>query len=247
LGEVTIDVRVRRSNDMPRPLSTGAVIDRIRPLTHDMMHVTVLIERPMIYLPGQFAILELPGLGRRAYSMANSDDGGKCLAFIVKVKPNGCVSRDLAIRRLPGERLSIEGPYGHAYFRADGARPVVAIAGGSGLAPMWAIAQAASTQGKRDIHLYFGVNSARDVCFTEEFANLSSIGGRVRTHFVVRDGEGAAFRAGLVGDAVVDDFPDLKQFDVYMAGPPAMIDAVLKRFVDESRVDSGRVFFDRFI
>jgi toluene monooxygenase electron transfer component len=212
-----------------------------------MMHVTVLIEHPMIYLPGQFAILELPGLGRRAYSMANRVDGGKCLAFIVKVKPNGSVSRDLAARRSPGDRLSIEGPYGRAYFRADGERPIIAIAGGSGLAPMWSIAQAASTQGKRDIHLYFGVNSARDICFTEEFANLSSICGRVRTHFVVRDGERAPFRAGLVGDAVVDDFPDLRQFDVYMAGPPAMIDAVLKRFVGESRVDTERVFFDRFI
>jgi CDP-4-dehydro-6-deoxyglucose reductase len=53
-----------------------------------------------------------------------------------------------------------------------------------------------------------------------------------------------AFR-GFVHQAVVADFPDLSGFDVYMSGPPAMIDAARNAFA-ECNLDKQRLFYDSF-
>ena len=246
-GDVTIDLRVRPPVDVPRPLSTFGIVSAVRMLTHDMVHLTIIPDEAMPFLPGQFVIVDLPGLGRRAYSMANVDPGGCSLEFIVKVKPGGAVSGAFAERSAVGVEIRLEGPYGGAYYRSDVPdRPVVGIAGGSGLAPVWSIAQAAARDGHRTVTIYFGVNGPRDMCFAEEFADLSGRGAHVTTHLIVRDDAPSSARAGLVGDAVIDDLPDLTSADVYMAGPPQMIDAILGRLVAEGRINSDRVFFDRF-
>ncbi|QNO27223.1 2Fe-2S iron-sulfur cluster binding domain-containing protein [Sphingopyxis sp. OPL5] len=246
MTDVRIDVRVREPIGIPRPLSTVATVVSTRPLTPDMMHITLAPADRMAFLPGQFVIVKLDGVGQRAYSMANVDQGGRQLELIVKVKPGGAVSGAFAHRHLVGDRVSVEGPYGGAYYRRDCERPVVGIAGGSGLAPIWSIAQAAAAGYRRDVHLYFGVNGPRDVCFLDEMQRLSTGNSRVKTHLIVRDDAPARTRPGLVGDAVIEDLSDLTGADVYMAGPPPMIDAILGRLVTESRIDSDRVFFDRF-
>lgn len=244
LTDVKIDVRVREPVGIPRPIATVAKIIATRSLTHDMMHMTLEPSECMAFLPGQFVIVKIRNVGRRAYSMANVDRDGKRLELIVKVKPGGTLSAKLAHQHLVGDRVLVEGPYGGAYFRRDCLRPVVGIAGGSGLAPIWSIAQAAATCA-RDVHLYFGVNGPRDVCFAEELTALSGQNRRIKTHLVVREDAPKSARVGLVGDAVIEDLPDLTGADVYLAGPPPMIDAILGRFVAESRIDSDRVFFDR--
>jgi len=245
LSNVRIDVRVREPVQVPRPVSTQATIAAKRVLTHDMTHITLVPDELVRFLPGQFVIVEIPRLGRRAYSMANYSSG-QSLELIVKAKPDGAVSGPLVRDLRVGDRLNVEGPYGAAYYRAEGDRPVVGIAGGSGLAPIWSIAQAAAAQARREIHLYFGVNSPRDMCFVEEMAALAAKGDRITTHLIVRESAPASVRAGLVGSAVIADLPSLTGSDVYMAGPPQMIDAVLGRLVAENRIESDRVFFDRF-
>ncbi len=244
-SDCVIEVRVRGPRNLPRPLSTVARIASIRPLTHNMVQISLQLETRLAYLPGQFVLVELQGRGRRAYSMANIDDGCGRLDLIVKIKEDGAISPALCRRLLVGDRVGIEGPYGVAYFRPDGDRPVVGIAGGSGIAPIWAIAQAAA-RGERDVHLYFGVNAIEDLCFSEEFTRLARSNGRMRTHNVVVDPAALPHRTGMVGDAVIDDLPDLHHADVYMAGPPAMIDSLARRLVSENRIDSDRLFFDRF-
>ena len=248
-GGCTIDVRVRGELNVPRPARLSGRIQRSHSLTHNMMQFDLALDRPMAFLPGQFVHLEIAGIGgRRAYSMANTDGDNARLRFIIKTKDGGLLSSRLCRTAIAGDPVTIEGPYGQGYFRASGDRPVVCIAGGSGLAPMWSIAQAAARQNGRQVHLYFGVNGTADVCFGEEFAGLRASGSRVRVETVIAtlDHTGTKYRSGLVGDAVLTDLPDLTGCDVYMAGPPGMIDALLRRFVSESRIDSDRLFFDRF-
>jgi NAD(P)H-flavin reductase/ferredoxin len=245
-GDCVIDVKVRGPRSLPRPLSTVARIAGIRPLTHNMVEMSLQVDTCLAYLPGQFVLVELPGRGRRAYSMANVDDGCGRLDLIIKVKEDGAISPVLCRRLRVGDCVGVEGPYGAAYFRSDGDRPVVGIAGGSGIAPIWAIAQAAAHGGARDVHLYFGVNALEDVCLAEEFTRLARANERVRTHNVVMDPAALPHRTGLVGDAVITDLPDLHHADIYMAGPPAMIDDLARRLVGENRIDCDRLFFDRF-
>ena len=50
---------------------------------------------------------------------------------------------------------------------------------------------------------------------------------------------------GLVHEAVLEDFPDLSGHDLYMSGPPAMIDVGRHRFV-EAGLPEARLYYDSF-
>jgi CDP-4-dehydro-6-deoxyglucose reductase len=50
---------------------------------------------------------------------------------------------------------------------------------------------------------------------------------------------------GLVHEAVLEDHADLAGFDVYMSGPPALIDAGRRSFV-EAGLREERLYYDSF-
>lgn len=241
-----IDARIGEGQAGPRPASgSGRVMERLN-LTRDMVKLTLADVTLPDALPGQFVLVDLPEIGRRAYSIANSEPSARRIDLIIKIKPEGATSEFLARQILIGETVAVYGPLGRAYLREDSDRPVVCIAGGSGLGPMWSIAQAAAHDDNRAVHLYFGVNTPDDCCFTDEFAALSASFSNVRTTIAVASGAAEGCRTGLVGDVVSADLPDLTGADVYMAGPPPMIDAILNRFAAEQSISFDRLFFDRF-
>jgi CDP-4-dehydro-6-deoxyglucose reductase, E3 len=52
-------------------------------------------------------------------------------------------------------------------------------------------------------------------------------------------------RYGSVHEAVLDDYPDLSTFDVYMSGPPAMIAASRTAFL-QAKLPEDRLYYDSF-
>ncbi|MET0232697.1 MAG: NAD(P)H-flavin reductase, partial [Rhodanobacteraceae bacterium] len=63
---------------------------------------------------------------------------------------------------------------------------------------------------------------------------------------VLSDSEHAgAFRRGFVHEAVLEDHTDLTGCDLYMGGPPTMIDAGRRAFV-EAGLPEDRLFYDSF-
>ena len=58
-------------------------------------------------------------------------------------------------------------------------------------------------------------------------------------------GAAHGLRVGLVHEALLEDHPDLSAFDVYMSGPPAMIDAGRRAFV-EAGLPEDHLYYDSF-
>lgn len=239
---------------LPAPQRWHAAVEARRPLTSHVLQLSLRIgqgdEGTTAFLAGQFMLFELgEGIGRRAYSMANVPDATGRLEFVIKAKPGGRASPPLFALQ-PEATLEIAGPYGQAYLRPDSTRPIVAIAGGSGLGPMWSIVQAALAQDPdRPAHLFFGVNEAADLFYADEFAQLARHCAALRVRRVVLRASPADppdCAVGAVSDVALRELGDLNRFDVYMAGPPAMIDAALKDTVLAGRAAADRVFFDRF-
>jgi naphthalene 1,2-dioxygenase ferredoxin reductase component len=126
--------------------------------------------------------------------------------------------------------VRVSGPLGTAYLRAQHPGPMLAIAGGTGLAPMRSIIAAAlETPALGPIHLYFGVRAERDVYGEDELAHWQAHHPNLNVHLVLSEDEPARGplprRRGLVTDAVAADLPALAGFKVYAAGPPPMVDA----------------------
>jgi ferredoxin-NADP reductase len=130
-------------------------------------------------LPGQHLDVRLTApdgyTATRSYSIASSGDGTQVALAVARV-PDGEVSPFLIDELRAGDRLEVHGPLG-AYFvwRAptDGTagRPVQLIAGGSGVVPLYAIAQAhLDAADATPFRLLYSVRTPDDVFFAEELA-----------------------------------------------------------------------------
>ncbi len=251
LGNARIKVRCDAAYvpALPPTRIECVLVDR-QMLTHDMAALRFDALQPVSFLPGQYALLRLPGVrGMRAYSMSNVADESGQLHFIVRRTTDGAGS-SLLLDQLPtGSTVTIDGPYGHAYLREQVTRPLICIAGGSGLAPMLSVATRASALGM-PTDFFFGGRSVADLCARPALAALPGFGASLRLHEVVSgpDFDGWSGATGWVHDAVAGLVSqNAHDYEYYFAGPPAMIEALQELLMVRLQVPYAQIHFDRFV
>ena len=197
-------------------------------MTHDIRRIRleVVSGGPFAFSAGQYCSVSFVGLPARDYSLANVPDE-PILEFHVRLVPGGASSAHVGGRLAPGEEVRVEGPFGTSWLREAHRGPIVALAGGSGLAPILSMVRRALALGMaQDIHLYFGVRDERDLYLEDEMAGLAA--GHPNLTFVPVLSEPAtttARRTGFLHHAVAADFTGLDGCKAYLAGPPPMVEA----------------------
>lgn len=246
-GDCRIKLRLDPACVPPvRPARLPARLTGRRNITHDIVEFDFAPDGEMAALPGQYALLDLPGMTQpRAYSMSRVADGGRLWQFQIKLKSGGAGSSVLA-GLASGARVTLDGPYGTGYLREGAPRDIVCVAGGSGLSPMLAIARAAMTStalSGRRLDFYYGARATRDLF---DPALLPDNGARLRFVPVLSEPDSHEARTGLVHDAVEADLGvALAGREVYFAGPPLMGEA-MERMLAARGVPPGQVHFDKF-
>jgi len=195
--------------------------------THDIRILRLESAMRFEFRAGQYAKLGFAALPPRDYSMASRPDEPH---FEFHIRDVGDGASRYAVRRLAfGETVSVAGPLGDAYLRDDHRGCLVAIAGGSGLAPMKSIVETAlRLDPSREIHLYFGVRAPRDLYLLDHFMGLARGHRNFRFMPVIAEPSGSSpWRTGLVGDVLAADMANLGGTKAYLAGPPAMVEATV--------------------
>lgn len=245
-------------------------IARLTPLAPDVLQVMLrlpAVER-LSFHPGQYLDVLLEGGKRRSFSMACPPHDAELIELHVRRVQGGgftqrlfagaaagagaaapAVSRGPDSALAPGSLLRIEGPMGQFSYRA-GASPIIMVAGGTGFAPLKSMLRHVLETGiRRDIHFYWGARHAADVYEEERvLAWTRRSHGRLKFTAVLSEAtlaEAAHHRTGWVHDAVLADYPDLGAFEVYAAGPPAMIEAMRSSFPRHG-LPAQRLSFDSF-
>ncbi len=212
-----------------RVLSTTVVA--IDDATHDIKRVLLQVTAggPFTFSAGQYASVTFDGVPPRDYSMANRPDD-KLLEFHVRCMPDGTTSRHVATSVKLGDKVRVEGPFGTSYLRESHRGPILAIAGGSGLAPIKSIVeQALAKKMPQHIYLYFGVRDERDLYLEAHFTALAAANATLHFIPVLSDPGGTTGRrTGLVHEAVGRDFDDADGCKAYVAGPPVMVEAATR-------------------
>ena len=129
-------------------------------------------KKPFLHIPGQCAMLSMPGVGEALFSITSSPTETDFLEF--SVKKCGCVTQWLhAIE--PGQQITIRGPYGNG-FPVDtdfAGKDLLFIAGGIGLAPLRSVINYVlhyrENYGKVDI--VYGSRSKEDLVDFDEIKN----------------------------------------------------------------------------
>jgi predicted ferric reductase len=142
-----------------------------------------------------------------------------------------------------GTRVFAEGPYG-TFTASRRTQPRVAlIAGGIGITPLRALLETLPG-GPGDLTLLYRVAVKGDVAFKRELADLVAQRGiDVRVLVGTDVGDDQTDHLGI--PALRNHIPDIATRDVYVCGPPAMLDAVRRRLV-ALHVPRDRIHFERF-
>jgi CDP-4-dehydro-6-deoxyglucose reductase len=229
-------------------------IARLTPLAPDVLQV--LLRLPAVerlrFHAGQYLDVLLDGGKRRSFSIACPPHDAALIELHVRRVTGGGFTERLfgagATRLVPGSLLRIEGPMGQFSYR-HGAGPVIMVAGGTGFSPLKAMLRHVLELGlTRDIHFYWGARHAADVYEEERVLEWTRTHPQLRFTAVLSEAsaaEAAHQRTGWVHDAVLADHPDLSGFEVYTAGPPAMIEAMRASFPRHG-LPPQRLYFDSF-
>ena len=216
--------------------------------THDIKRVALEIVSggPFTFSAGQYASVTFEGQAPRDYSMASRPDE-KRLEFHIRRMGAGGASHYVAAQLEAGDTVRVEGPYGASHLRESHAGPIVAIAGGSGLAPVKSIVEQALALGKQQpITLYFGVRDERDLYLEAHFLALAASHANFRFVPVLSEPSGPTQRrTGFVHDAVAADVPDFDGMKAYIAGPPPMVEAAT-RLLEERGMRHQDIHADAF-
>jgi NAD(P)H-flavin reductase/ferredoxin len=231
------------------PEAIGGAVERQSRLTHDITRLDIRLDRPLEHRPGQFAQVRLEGLPDtvRSYSFATPPRPDGRVSFFIRRVPGGALSGHVHDTDVVGQRVDVTGPAGDFWLRGA-ASPLLFVAGGSGLAPILAILEAAAEEGvRRPMTLLFGARAQRDLYALDQLADIAS---RWRGAFTVvpvlsDEPEGSGWRGarGLVTEHMPEHLT--AQTHTYLCGPPGMVDAALLPLRDAG-VPTEHVHFDRF-
>jgi len=220
-------------------------------LAHDVM---ALYLRPpaterLRFLAGQYVDIILRDGRRRAFSLANPPHADEFLELHVRHVAGGEFSEYVFSHLKESALIRIRGPLGAFYLREGSERPVVFLAGGTGIAPIKGMIEHALAEGmRRPMHLYFGARALPDL-YLHEQARAWALAHPALRYVPVLSAPGAGDhwdgRTGLVHEAVLEDFPDLSGFEVYISGPPAMVYAARETFLGRG-LDAAHLFSDAF-
>ncbi len=210
----------------------------------DVVRLVIDLPRSMVYLPGQYVKLRVPGRGEwRSYSMANAHDASGRLTFYVKVLSDGAMSEYVTARVRVGDEIVVQGPFGHFYLRPP-TRPIVMIAGGTGLAPMLAMLErlVASPSFREPIYLLYGANQAAEFFATDQLVAFGAIDLHVER--IAVSGDGWAGATGHVTTLLRDALLHGGNVDCYLCGPPPMVEAAQRWLAARS---IKRIFAEKFL
>ncbi|MFM9884108.1 MAG: FAD-binding oxidoreductase [Burkholderiales bacterium] len=204
-------------------------VARIERVALDVIRLDIArsTDMPFEYLAGQYVHLRVPGTAvMRSYSMANPRDESGFLSFYVKVLAAGAMSEYVSTRARPGDAIGVLGPFGHFYLRPP-IRPIVMVAGGTGLAPMLAMLEAMSRSASKapPIHLLYGANIASEFFGADQLDRLSRGRLSLRIDRIPMSGDGWSGQTGHVTALLRDELLDGGNVDAYLCGPPPMVEA----------------------
>ncbi len=248
-SDVTVEVReVGDGKELPvKTLPTRvARMERLAPEVMGLWLKLPESER-LQFLPGQYIDI-LIGEGRkRAFSLANAPHEDSLLELHIAQIEGGRFTGTVFEGLHEKDVLRIEGPKGGFSLDEASDRPILLLAGGTGLAPIRSmLVHLIAEECRRPVFLYRGTREARGLYLEAWLCEQAARQDNLQYVSVLSRPDGQwTGRRGYVQDAVLADFPDPSGFDVYCAGPPVMVKGVHDALI-AAGLDRAHFFSDPF-
>ena len=187
---------------------------------------------------------------QRSYSIASPPEDSRVILTVERLE-DGEVSPYLVGEVRAGDKVELRGPIG-GYFvwKAGDDRPLLLVAGGSGIVPLMAMIRHHAAAGSTaSVRLLYSSRSLDDVIYRDELANLSAGGVRLQvSHTLTRSQppgwEGYSRR--IDGEMMAEvAWPRKDSPAVFICGPTAFVETAAGLLL-ESGYDASWIKTERF-
>jgi phenol/toluene 2-monooxygenase (NADH) P5/A5 len=233
----------------------AATVTRIVDLTPTIKALHLALDRPIGFQAGQYVQLEIPGLGQsRAFSIANSpaavEKSGE-IELNVRIVAGGAGTGYLHQQLKVGDRLRLAGPYGRFFVRRSAARPMLFMAGGSGLSsPRSMIVDLLEGGCTLPITLVYGQRSREELYYDAQFRALADQYPNFSyVPALSNEAEGSDWSGarGYVHEAAKAHFGGSFQGQqAYLCGPPPMVEACIGTLM-QGRLFERDIYTEKFL
>ncbi|NQD58142.1 ring-hydroxylating dioxygenase ferredoxin reductase family protein [Pseudomonas sp. CM25] len=227
--------------------SFEAAISDVRQLSASTIALSIKGEAlsRLAFLPGQYVNLKVPGSEQsRAYSFSSLQKDGE-VSFLIRNVPGGLMSSFLTSLAKAGDSMSLAGPLGSFYLRPI-QRPLLLLAGGTGLAPFIAMLEKIAEQGSdHPLHLIYGVTNDFDLV---ELDRLQAFAARIPNFTFsacVASPDSQYPQKGYVTQHIEPRHLNDGDVDLYLCGPPPMVEAV-SQYVREQGITPANFYYEKF-
>ena len=198
------------------------------------------------FLPGQYVNILVPGTDQtRSYSFSSGPQA-EHVSFLLRNTDTGALPTYLRERAKEGDRVEFNGPLGSFYLRPI-QRPLLLLAGGTGLAPFLAMLDKISRNGGSEhaVHLIFGVTNDPDLVKLDELEAYAKTLPNFTFTCTVADENSSYPNKGYVNRYIEPQHLNGGEADVYLCGPPPMVDAV-RSFLSAQGTPPANFYYEKF-
>ncbi|OGS94585.1 MAG: hypothetical protein A3G79_00910 [Gallionellales bacterium RIFCSPLOWO2_12_FULL_57_18] len=205
-------------------------------------------EERMNFVAGQYVAVHLDDGTKRSYSIANAPHESDHLQLHIRLVKGGKFTSHVFDGMKVGDVLQADGPHGAFFLHEEGDKPIIFMSGGCGFGSVKGMAEHAFKIGlNRPMTLYWGARTPADI-----YSNLPEKWQREHDNFKFvpvlsepKPDNGWQGRTGLVHEAILQDYQQLDNCQVYACGSPEMVDAGRAPFVAKG-LPEDQYFADKF-
>lgn len=187
---------------------------------------------------------------QRSYSIASPPEQPR-LAITVERLEDGEVSPYLVGELRPTDKLELRGPIGGFFvWRAEDTRPLLLVAGGSGVVPLMAmIRHRAATRSTTPARLLYSSRAFEDVIYRNELERLAAANRTLTVTQTLTRSQPAGWTgyARRLDRAMIDEvaWPALDSPQVFICGPTSFVETAAGLLVDHG-YDPSWIKTERF-
>ena len=173
----------------------------------------------LAFLPGQYVNIKVPGTdAERSYSFSSGPEVQDA-SFMVRVTPQGAMSEYLRDRAAVGDTVEFTGPYG-SFFLREPKRPLLLLAGGTGLAPLLSILEKLSENPpSAPVHLIYGLTREADIVGLDWLREYEAKLPGFTWDYIASEPGTSAPHTGYVTQIIEPSHLNDGDVDIYLCGP----------------------------
>ena len=196
------------------------------------------------FISGQFILVKIKDNPEmfRAFSVSFFDEAESRIGVTVKQVPGG-YGTDILFRDFKeGKDVVLEGPIGDELVIDDKTEKVLLVGGGIGITPFLPmVIDAVKNKNLQEIKLIYGVNKEEELLYNEEFERLERENSNFEFIKVAAFDENWQGEKGFVTGPM--ERLDLDEYNIYMCGPPPMINAALSK-LDKLGIGKEKIYYE---